>query len=82
MAIDEGGPAFPDPIRAHSRTSPTGMSLRDYYAAKAMQAIFANWEAVCAISQEAGSDAGLNHRVARRAYEIADAMIEARKQSK
>jgi uncharacterized protein YeaC (DUF1315 family) len=43
-----------------------GMDLRDYFAAKAMQAMLA-WE-----------DAG-NFNVSKEAYMMADAMMEARK---
>lgn len=43
-----------------------GMELRDYFAAKAMQAMLA-WE-----------DAG-NFNVSKEAYMMADAMMEARK---
>ena len=45
---------------------PCGMTLRDYFAAKAMQGMFANGE-------------GNFHAVVRDAYQIADAMLEARK---
>ncbi len=39
--INDGGPAFPLPkeLYEHSEISPYGMSLRDYFAAQAMQAI-------------------------------------------
>ena len=59
---DTGGPAFP-----HSRlgSDADGMTLRDYFAAKAMQAL------ITRISMS-GEDQ------ARKAYEIADAMLKAR----
>ena len=62
---DTGGPAFP-----HSRlgSDADGMTLRDYFAAKAMQA----W-----ISR--GDDSGENG-IAKWAYEMADAMLKARNQ--
>ena len=45
-----------------------GMDLRDYFAAKAMQGIV-----------DSSIDAGLEtHRIAESAYNIADAMMEAR----
>ena len=45
-----------------------GMTLRDYFAAKAMQGII-----------DSSIDAGLEtHRIAESAYNIADAMIKAR----
>lgn len=44
--INDGGPAFPDPGRAQSAKqrevlTGTGMTLRDYFAAKAMQGMLA-----------------------------------------
>lgn len=53
--------AFPNP----HLTDETGMTMRDYFAAKAMQGMYArvNWQC---------------DDVARRAYEMADAMMEAR----
>ena len=62
MSKDTGGPAFP-------RTqwpNETGMTLRDYFAAKAMQAIAQKY------SREGD--------VSRKAYKIADAMLKAREQ--
>lgn len=40
---DDGGPAFPMPISNGGYSIITGMSLRDYFAAKAMQAMVANY---------------------------------------
>ena len=59
MTIQEK--AFPNPHLTHE----TGMTMRDYFAAKAMQGMYArvNWQC---------------DDVARRAYEMADAMMEAR----
>lgn len=60
-----GGPAFP-----RQPGSDTGMTLRDYFAAKAMHGM-AGSRRYC----EAGWDqAGM----ASQAYEIADAMLKAR----
>ena len=56
----DGGAAFPV---AHSHLIQSGMSLRDYFAAKAMQAL----------AQGNYFDA-----TARQAYMIADAMLKAR----
>ena len=47
-----------------------GMDLRDYFAAKAMQSVMVNYNA---------SVNGSYSLVSRIAYEIADAMMEARK---
>jgi hypothetical protein len=58
---DTGGPAFPAGV-GH------GMTLRDYFAAKAMQGMLA-----CPVQPQSGPDP-----YARDAYAVADAMLEAR----
>lgn len=63
MAIKDGGPAFPLP----SMIYPSGMSLRDYFAAKAIAAL--------ADTPRADDEMEL---VADRAYRLADAMLKAR----
>lgn len=69
MSKDTGGPAFP---QAEDESGWEGMTLRDYFAAKAMQSILLGL---------------MNHKfdiqydeIASMAYGQADAMIEARKQ--
>jgi hypothetical protein len=47
-----------------------GMTLRDYFAAKAMQGMLAN--------PVEGNDGMISKRLALWSYEIADAMLEAR----
>ncbi len=66
--IDTGGPAFPfvfDDTATLSRQIYTGMSIRDYFAAKAMQAILNDaeifWEGAAPL-----------------AYQYADAMLKER----
>ena len=61
MNKNTGGPAFPIPKQLVENWS--GMTLRDYFAAKAMQKL--------------DHDAD-KYWLATRAYEIADAMLEAR----
>jgi hypothetical protein len=57
--MNNGGPAFP------TGTAFQGMTLRDYFAAKAMQSLTAN---------------STNPKeIAQAAYIVADAMLEARK---
>ena len=74
MTTDTNGPAFPT---SHSpdyqNEVVVGMTLRDYFAAKAMQALFS----VCDVSRQ-GYDTELVRR-AVQAYAMADAMLEARK---
>ena len=79
--INDGGPAFPfvlrnngdEPLTAFGvETQPhhmavfSGMYLRDYFAAEAMPEIYARVES------------GGFERVAKLAYELADAMLKAR----
>ena len=63
-----GGPAFPTATLAQKTEG--GMTLRDYFAAKAMQGMLA----------ENGGGATHNDDLAKFAYEIADAMLKAREQ--
>ena len=67
-AIDDGGPAFPGNIHhSHELVQPFfGMTLRDYFAAKAMQ-YFLNEDHMC--DQKDIADA---------AYSMADGMPKAR----
>ena len=65
-----GGPAFPVSEEALIRNL-QGMTLRDYFAAKAMQATVQAW---ISTSQYPITD----EIVAENAYGIADAMLEAR----
>ena len=70
MSNNTGGPAFPQertlPCGSHEECE--GMTLRDYFAAKAMQALIEKYdESPVEISLEA--------------YEIADAMLKQREAS-
>ena len=74
---ETGGPAFPvHPDMAAQlgcvpSSSDAGMSLRDYFAAQAMQGI---------TSTLSGTAPVLYDAIADDAYEIADAMLKAREQ--
>jgi hypothetical protein len=71
--INDGGPAFPVTEANGCNSGAPGMSLRDYFAAKAMQAqMTAFW------AMETGHG-WPNAEIAREAYALADAMLEARK---
>ena len=67
MTKNTGGPAFPVPMfsvgHAKYEAQQQGLTMRDYFAAKAMQKL----------DHDADKD-----WLAMRAYEIADAMLEAR----
>jgi len=83
-----GGPAFPvrhqnqgdrnwitptgDVIPPRGWAVGFGMTLRDYLAARAMQAALTNWPA------DAGDWMRERAELAQRAYAMADAMLEAR----
>ena len=71
---DTGGPAFPA-RHLHLASNEHGMTLRDYFAAKAMQGLLAaNW---CESYRELESSVGWN-MVAADAYRMADAMLTER----
>lgn len=69
---ENGGPAFPSSWNAEEDGSvhAFGMTLRDYFAAKAM-------EGFCACSGR-GSAEDMTQSFAKSAYKIADAMLKAR----
>lgn len=76
MKGDNGGPAFPREDYqcngADGSLGQEGMSMRDHFAAKAMQGAIAN---------NMFSDAGSDHEiewVVRLSYKYADAMLKAR----
>ena len=70
-----GGPAFP---RSGDFNAQTGMALRDYFAAKAMQSILPSYQNV--FDDETGSDDDptFPELLAKDAYVMADAMLKAR----
>jgi hypothetical protein len=79
---DNGGPAFPRPaseyepngIRNDGRIAAiphNGMTLRDYFAAAALQGICANLHCTPQVTFK---------EVSQRAYDQADAMLAARKE--
>ena len=59
-------PAFPQQFKGTTEPSLMGLTMRDYFAAKAMQAMIGN-ELDCTTDALAG-----------RAYVVADAMLKAR----
>jgi hypothetical protein len=73
--INDGGPAFPcvyysEPIGSigPQLTIKGGMTLRDYFAAAALQGLMAKME----------PENQLEHHIAKWSYEAADAMLKAR----
>jgi hypothetical protein len=59
-----GGPAFPTQVASYE-----GMTLRDYFAAKAMQGL---------LSRIGHDKINVHDVLAQRTYQIADAMLKAR----
>ena len=73
MSNKTGGPAFPELGNVGYNSEwqiESGMTLRDYFAAKAMQGRLANPDWLCS-----------DDRTATEAYQIADAMLRAREAS-
>jgi hypothetical protein len=67
MSKQTGGPAFPRPHSGTSQFAQQGMTLRDYFAAKAMQAILSDPNYI-----------NPDEKLAEASYSIADAMLKAR----
>lgn len=88
MSKDTGGPAFPTKKRIYKAGYATadfepisGMTLRDYFAAKALQSIMNSPDHVRASIQENNLDEErVGEYISFAAYDIADAMLKARKQ--
>ena len=78
--------AFPSTFRSigepEQQIHRAGMELRDYFAAKAMQAILRGYDVVNSFEDEEVSDPeGMPHLIAKDAYIMADAMMKARDSS-
>ena len=84
--MNTGGPAFPMPMTMmtadHIANEPEyGMTLRDYFAAKAVQAILRHYDAVTSFEEDEVNDPeGMPSLIAKDAYIMADAMLKAREQ--
>ena len=84
-----GGPAFPGKqkalaiqtehigIASEYEIEHNGMTLRDYFAAKAMQAVLTSPILMAAVGSKGGS---ATQHTAKQSYEMADAMLKAREQ--
>ena len=78
MSKETGGQAFPKAYNPSEQNAPIpwkqdGMTLRDYFAAKAMQAFWTTTD------QSVNLEKITKHTAADWAYQMADAMLEARK---
>ncbi|OZI57784.1 hypothetical protein CAL20_09635 [Bordetella genomosp. 4] len=84
--MEDGGPAFPVADWDYQTFQPktveeirrllSGMSLRDYFAAKAMQGMLSTANASCLNGLD-----GYEEITAKAAYTIADAMLRARQEN-
>lgn len=72
--INDGGPAFPFVEPDTMVNVAVGMTLRDYFAAKAMQ----GWLSSYGPDDKHPATAGDADFVAQRSYAMADAMLAAR----
>lgn len=76
MTNKNGGPAFP--VAGSERNYPIeGMTLRDYFAAKALSGWLASYPESCTHPIVAGNA----DEVAKHSYMIADAMLRSREAS-
>ena len=69
MSNNTGGPAFPCPTISIGQHQ--GMTLRDYFAAAAMQGL---------LSRIGHDKINVHDVLAQRTYQIADAMLKAREE--
>ena len=78
MNEHDGGPALPQSQESWGQgmLAPSGMSLRDYFAGKALNGLCAN-EKFLIVNAMAGAS-GAKRGVAEAAYEFADAMLALR----
>lgn len=78
---DTGGPAFPliEYIGGKKVLGPEGMTLRDYFAAKAMQATLSNPHTMSEMVKRFPPEMDMMEGISGYAYLVADAMLEARK---
>ena len=77
--INTGGPAFPFPSDcASGESGELGMTLRDYFAAKAMQGASANPDIMDWFKMHGEPGMQLRDWIAPAAYAMADAMLAAR----
>lgn len=70
--MSNGGSAFPLPMGSETIQGADGMTLRDYFAARAMQAMISNPSII-----DNDSDGAVNY-AASASYKFADAMLKAR----
>lgn len=82
MNKDNSGPAFPTHHFESAKWTEQGMTLRDYFAAKAMQAALTSDAAMQVFGAGDAMDSGKRAAewAAESAYYVADCMLKAREQ--
>ena len=81
--MNDGGPAFPKVVEGvRGPVSTGGMSLRDWFAGMAMQALLASTghdtQSIALLVTATEQDQAVDETLAGRAYDFADAMLAAR----
>jgi hypothetical protein len=76
MDKNTGGPAFP--IGSGDMRDPQGMTLRDYFAAKAVVGLLTMADEWRSYFRRDGDGTTWKDEAAKAAYEVADAMLRAR----
>ena len=79
MSDNTGGPAFPGVqyISMNGKQNPEGMTLRDYFAAKALSSLM---QTFLAKDLDTVDPLGWVDGLSSEAYQIADAMLKARQE--
>ena len=80
MSNNTGGPAFPAPAGRLTPITDQGMTLRDYFAAKAMQALIGTVFTDQGLIPTVHADVDDDEHLSLRAYDVADAMLKARQE--
>lgn len=80
MKRQDGGSAFPLPMGSETTVGTEGMTLRDYFAAKAMQSMVSAPREMVDLIDLLGAETAYA-KVSETAYVIADAMLRAREAS-
>ena len=75
---DLGGFAFPLSVHPLNAIDYGGMMLRDYFAAKAMQAMMTSPELMVVVTADKVLGENAKERISTLAYKYADAMLKAR----
>ena len=79
--INNGGPAFPHSLQDLYEPNTAGMTLRDYFAGKALPSVYSSAMDDAANGSGLFKDPDWRMGLALETYSMADAMLRARKAS-